>query len=480
MNLFSAVYVFLSLGVLLQASHKLIEHSKAHKLPYVDKLQRAAPHIRHQVVFAVRQNNLNKIESILNDISDPYSTNYGKHLTRAEIMQLTKNSEAIAITKAHLRNLRINVGEESLNSDYLIADAPVKVWEKLFQTEFYHYTVYGVSSDTKTTTGGTTTADNGKQLIRAEHYSLPFELVDHIECVFHTVQFPVPVKRTPTRPYTPDPSYPPHPDATKKQHLRTSSPLAAAAGKHVVNATYNPYYPYVSPALLNYVYNVRSNRGNDQTTQGVYETNQAMNPLDLASFQKYFSLPEEGIALDVGGYVASTACNVAADNNYYYSYYYYYYNTSSYYATGGNTVDCSEANLDVQYLMSMGQHIPTIYYAWNQAEDWLITWILSIANSHDIADVISLSYGGAEQYYARSYVHQFNLEAMKLAAMGVTLVVASGDDGAVGYAVRYSTNYCGYAPDFPSVSPYVTSVGGTMVSLLYCNGIVFHNDAVLL
>ena len=43
----------------------------------------------------------------------------------------------------------------------------------------------------------------------------------------------------------------------------------------------------------------------------------------------------------------------------------------------------------------------------------------------------------------------------------MTIVVSSGDDGAVSYMVRDSTAYCGYSPSFPATSPYVTAVGAT-------------------
>ena len=39
--------------------------------------------------------------------------------------------------------------------------------------------------------------------------------------------------------------------------------------------------------------------------------------------------------------------------------------------------------------------------------------------------------------------------------------MASGDDGAVSYMVRESTELCGYSPSFPATSPYVTAVGAT-------------------
>ena len=86
---------------------------------------------------------------------------------------------------------------------------------------------------------------------------------------------------------------------------------------------------------------------------------------------------------------------------------------------------------------------------------------------------------------------QFGIEASKLSAQGVTIVVSSGDDGAVNIgcsscnsnqANTYDNCACnansgspttwtgpkwtgtGYFPSFPATCPYVTAVGATMGS----------------
>eukprot|EP01042_Synura_sphagnicola_P036378 gene36378-biopygen3788 len=56
----------------------------------------------------------------------------------------------------------------------------------------------------------------------------------------------------------------------------------------------------------------------------------------------------------------------------------------------------------------------------------------------------------------------FNLEAIKAGLQGVTILVASGDDGVVGYQSLTTHGLCGYNPMFPASSPWVTAVGGTM------------------
>ena len=90
---------------------------------------------------------------------------------------------------------------------------------------------------------------------------------------------------------------------------------------------------------------------------------------------------------------------------------------------------------------------------------------------------------------AKSSLDVFNTEAIKLAALGVTVLVASGDNGVVNFGCRCdprkavdagncacqadsssSRSYwsgpawtgTGYFPSFPATSPYVTAVGATM------------------
>ena len=49
---------------------------------------------------------------------------------------------------------------------------------------------------------------------------------------------------------------------------------------------------------------------------------------------------------------------------------------------------------------------------------------------------------------------------------GVTIFVATGDDGANSNTVRTGgRRYCGYAPVYPASNPYVVAVGATSVSV---------------
>jgi tripeptidyl-peptidase-1 len=117
--------------------------------------------------------------------------------------------------------------------------------------------------------------------------------------------------------------------------------------------------------------------------------------------------------------------------------------------------------LDVEYIMAVAQGASTTYwYAPGNVEPFL-DWIMAVGNLTKPPLVHSISYGAYETDEAVSTMSAFSTEAMKLGLQGVSILVSSGDDGAVNYKVRNSTAYCGYYTSFPSSCPYVTSVGAT-------------------
>lgn len=60
--------------------------------PDINKFGRAHPEFAHKVVMAVRQLNLDQLDTLVHDVSDPASKNYGKHQSMAEIQAMTSNT----------------------------------------------------------------------------------------------------------------------------------------------------------------------------------------------------------------------------------------------------------------------------------------------------------------------------------------------------------------------------------------------------
>lgn len=142
---------------------------------------------------------------------------------------------------------------------------------------------------------------------------------------------------------------------------------------------------------------------------------------------------------------------------------------------------CVEATLDLDYLTTTGVNVPTsVFNDPNNNVDF-IDWILNVTtlSNPPLGNntytqiflssvtspivVISISYGTYEALVDDSVIEAFDIAALKLSIQGVTIVVASGDDGITGslFRSRLPLDGCGYYAMFPASSFYVTTVGAT-------------------
>ena len=89
----------------------------------------------------------------------------------------------------------------------------------------------------------------------------------------------------------------------------------------------------------------------------------------------------------------------------------------------------------------------------------MIAWAANVsAMGRRAPRIHSISWGSPESSFPVEWMMRVNGELAKLAAQGLTILVASGDDG-VGHK---GTIFCDhFEPQFPATSPYVTAVGGT-------------------
>jgi tripeptidyl-peptidase-1 len=156
--------------------------------------------------------------------------------------------------------------------------------------------------------------------------------------------------------------------------------------------------------------------------------------------------------------------------------------------TGGHNdgVDpTGECTLDVDYIGAVAQGAATTFW---MSDEWVYELALAISNATNPPDVVSISWGYTEVEQCgptefgpdmpanctligvqsnATYVARANTEFLKLSARGVSLLAASGDSGAPGErnsdCERDGTPEAALNPDFPAASPYVLSVGATML-----------------
>jgi tripeptidyl-peptidase-1 len=194
----------------------------------------------------------------------------------------------------------------------------------------------------------------------------------------------------------------------------------------------------MTPNLLYSTYSIDPSLGNSFTTQAAAQClDQTVRPLDITAFQTFFSLPQQSLDLgsSIGGHVTNSACKNSID-------------------------DCIEASLDYQYIMAVGRNVPTSAMYWEGC-----SWLTLLKHLQTLADppkVLSISYSSYETDLGANYVSAFNIVAMQLGVLGVTFLASSGDDGVAGFKARTDASKCGYGPQFPASSPYVTAVGATL------------------
>jgi subtilase family serine protease len=145
------------------------------KGPYLVKLGRPLPITAHEVLVAVHQNNLDHLEDLLMERSDPGNSLYQQWLSFDEVGMLTRDEPAFNKTIEWLQGGGAEVTWTSPRLDYIRATASIQVWEAMLNTEFYTWNDTRKSPD--------------DQLVnRAETYSVPADLADSITAIFQTVQ----------------------------------------------------------------------------------------------------------------------------------------------------------------------------------------------------------------------------------------------------------------------------------------------------
>jgi len=221
----------------------------------------------HEVVFAVRQNNLDILEKTLWEVSDPKSPKYAQYLNRQQIADLTAHAASTEIVLNYLKTNGVSSVTKTTYGEYITAKASIQVWEKLFATTFFRFNHVEGSE---------------KSVSRANHYSLESEISEHVTAVFNTVQLPPQMNGKP---------------------LYTRKALGAQAGSTI------------TPAVLNSYYNITSNTGNNLASQAVFETiGQYYSPADLAQFEAAYNVPTGTVITDIGGFVSDAQCVSNANN----------------------------------------------------------------------------------------------------------------------------------------------------------------------
>lgn len=192
---------------------------------------------------------------------------------------------------------------------------------------------------------------------------------------------------------------------------------------------------------------VKSSSYQSNTSVSVIQFDETYSVNDLAEYSSFWSTTQSNTTLRIDSVVG--------------------YNDGGSYGSG-------EASLDVQSLSSFNPKTSANFE--NVGDGWIYDWAVNFVARENIPQIVSISYGEIEIHYTDGaqgagtsydgipptmYLDRTNQLLMKIGALGTTIIVASGDDGASSFnnpTCDYS-NGLGLYSVFPATSPYVTSVG---------------------
>jgi tripeptidyl-peptidase-1 len=395
------------------------------------KVRAPVPETRIHLRIALDQPNQELFEQTLLAVSTPDHPQYGQHLSGDELKALLKPRESSTDSiLSWLQASNIPAADIENDGEWINFYVSVGTAEEMLSTKFY---VYKHEVDQK-------------ELIRTLQYSVPPSISSHITMIQPTTRFSRMMAERNTiheinSHFDIADHHPKVPDIP-------STPLNVTA----CNAT-------ITPACLRALYNV-----------GDYEADPDCPSLFgvagyLEQWAKYDDLET---FLDMYAPYATganfTAISVNGGTN----------------TQDNSTEDDIEANLDLQYGVSMSYNIPVNYYSVggrgllvpdldqpdpaevsNEPYLEFLTYMLKLPNSK-LPQTLTTSYGEDEQSVPAPYVKTVCNMFGQLGARGVSILFSSGDTG-VGSACQTNDgkNTTRFLPIFPAACPWVTSVGGT-------------------
>jgi subtilase family serine protease len=130
--------------------------------------------------------------------------------------------------------------------------------------------------------------------------------------------------------------------------------------------------------------------------------------------------------------------------------------------------DQVESDLDVQYITAMGTGVETIFRAY-PGNEFTAEFAMDLASgsipANEVAYIYSISYGTAE-IGNENYVSYSETQMAKLPALGITVFVSSGDDGAPNPPIYGSNGNC------PLDTSFYCPAGGCTYTTTQCGAFI--------
>ncbi|KAF2070099.1 hypothetical protein CYY_008583 [Polysphondylium violaceum] len=364
--------------------------------------QKANPDHIVEFRMALKQRNLDVLESTLLDASNPKSPNYGKWWTNDQILDLIAPEQE---NQLKVINYLKSIGCFNIENrrDMIKVSADVSVVEKMFSVRMYTY------------------VHNRKDQIivrSSTDYIIPSEIKSLVHMVTGISELP---------------------------HLK-HGPKA-----HKINLSDIRVKPQVGksdpgiviPSTIQNLYGIPTGFDNNPDSSvclAEFSDDQSFNKADLKTFATQTATPLINVDHIVGPF-------------------------------DGSNPDL-ESTLDVQYGGAVAETASVWFWT---VKGWMYEFASDLAASSPFPYVVSMSWGWPEPLQCESgianckggtsedYVNRVNVEFQKIGLMGITLLAASGDQGAPGDGAPDCSTKNPLSTIFPGASPWVTSVGATML-----------------
>jgi len=342
-----------------------------------------------ELLFAVKQTNLDVLHSKLMEVSTPSSPKYGKHLSNAAVHEiLTPHPDDVLAVRDHLAAHGVtNISAATPNSDMIRATMTIEKAEAVLGGVKY-MKLHHTPTDTV-----------AHRIL--ESYHLPKRVAKAVDFVSPTVHLLAPRVAKTAQPSANSGLTLNTPKALRELYSVGSAVGKASANKQAVTAFLGQYY---SQSALESFWSTYCDTQNLVCGQG---------------------LPK-----------------LVGD------------------ATTGRAG--IESMLDIETITGLAGNIESEFWGFsgrspdNIENEPFLKWLteMSSTSDADVPKIFSTSYGEDENSWSKPAAERLNVEFQKAGVRGISLLFASGDEGA-------NCEGSKFVPEGPGSSPYVTAVGGT-------------------
>ncbi|KAH7872247.1 subtilisin-like protein [Lentinula edodes] len=404
--------------------------------------------------FGLKQSNIQNLEEYLYDISDPDSSNFGKHWTPLEVAKtFAPSAESVKVVHEWLIDNGIPKDRLRItpSQGWIEVDATVEEAEHLILADYYVYK-----------------HESGQEHIACNEYHLPQHVAPHVEIVTPSVHFDAIIRPTPMNRDT----------ALMKTDITVVNTTYLGVGHcdtqisiDCLRALYDFDYTPIASGRNSYGIVEYTPQSFRQSDMDLFFTNYSIPeligrpPYQVSidgGYQQTFNqsfdyVGESHLDLQYGMGLVTSKLNVTL---------YQVGDTVNPNTSFNNFLDA----LDGSYCTYEGGDDPTVdaIYPDTQAGGYDGP---SACGTTKPAAVISTSYGYNEADLTPFYATRQCNEYAKLGLMGVTILYSSGDSGVAGNGQvclnddgSQSVNGTRFNPSFPGSCPYVTSVGATQIA----------------